>query len=132
MPSAGGGAERKPAMYDIIINLIRKSDLVVAATVTSADRVKVGDEDFVRAQAEVREVFKSPPQPPRTVIYDVMFSHRETPKTDVGNTYILILRNGGAGKEAGRLFLVDLARPIRVPQEKSEAYYQCIREYVAA
>ncbi|HEV8605376.1 MAG TPA: hypothetical protein VGQ99_08425 [Tepidisphaeraceae bacterium] len=118
-------------MFDTLINIIRKSDEVMAARVSGSQPVTVEGEKFVRAAADVVEMFKAGTERPKTINYDVEFANKETPQTTEGKTYVLFLRKGKDGKEAGRRFLVDLSRPLGVPEERKDAYFQLIREYVA-
>ncbi len=125
-------AESDRNMFNTLVNIINQSDTILAASVRTADPVTVDGEKFVRAQAEVREVFKPAAGVDKAIAYDVVFANKETPQTTIDKTYILLLRKGKDGKEAGRYFLVDLSSPIGVPEERKDAYFQLVRDYVAA
>src|SRR2546423_10191486 len=104
--AAAFGAESEQPMFDVLINIIRKSNQVLAVRMKGTQPVDVDGEKFVRAAGDVVEVFKGA-DPPKAVAVDVKFQNRETPRTTAGELYVLFLRRGTDGKEAGRWFLVD-------------------------
>ncbi len=128
--AAASGAESESPMLDVLIKIIPRSDEVLAGVVRGNQPVTVEGEKFVRAQADVVEVFKSGPERPKTIAVDVKDHANETARTTEGETYVFFLRRGIDGKEAGRRFLVDLSRPLRVPAEKRGVYFELIRDYV--
>jgi len=119
-------AERDNSMFDTLINIINRSDEVLAAKVTGSQPVTVDGLKWVRASADVVEVFKGA-QPPKTINYDVEFANKETPQTKEGKTYILFIK-----KSNDRRLLEEKSNPVGVVAEKQEKYFQLIRDYVAA
>ena len=122
--NTNAAAERDKSMFDTLINIIDRSDEVLAAKVTGSQPVTVDGLKFVRASADVVEVFKG--QPPKTINYDVEFANKETPQTKEGKTYILFIKNNN-----GRRLLEEMSNPVGVVPEKQEKYFQLIRDYVA-
>jgi hypothetical protein len=133
-PAAAGGegpAERETVMLSHLLPIVRKADVIVAVTVTAQNAVP--GEPFNRAEATVEEAFKLPTgqAAPKQIAYDLPIQGNETPQAVPGRHYILFLRRGAAGKEAGRHFLVDLSSQLRYTDENKEPYFRLVRQYLA-
>lgn len=126
-----GPAERETVMLSHLLPIVRKADVIVA--VTAAAQNPVPGERFNRAEATVEEVFKLPAgeAAPKQISYDLPVQGNETPQAVPGRHYILFLRRGVAGREAGRHFLVDLSSQLRYTDENREPYFRLVRQYIA-
>jgi hypothetical protein len=112
-------------MFDTLINIINRSDEVLAAKVTGSQPVTVDGNKWVRANADVVDVFKGAERP-KAISYDVGFANKETPQTKEGKTYILFVK-----KSNDRRLLEDMSNPVGVVPEKQEKYFELIRDYIA-
>src|SRR5438045_9073411 len=119
-------AEREPSMFDTLMNIIGRSDEVLAAKVSGSQAVTVDGQKFIRASADVVDMFKGSERP-RAINYDVEFANKETPQTKEGKTYILFLKKG----KDGRRLLEDMSRPLGVLPDKQDVYFQLMGDYVA-
>lgn len=120
MEAANGGTT---AMFEFIIDAIRKSETVAIAQVTGTQQVAGGEQGYLRVGASVTEVIKGPSSSGSTIAIDIVIEGKETPRLQLGAEYLFFLRANGS--VAWRL--LDLTRPVSIRVEERERFVENLR-----
>jgi hypothetical protein len=118
-------------MIETLMNAVQSSDVVAVATVRRTRIATVEQVEFLRTEAEIRELLKST-VPDWKLLVDIRTAGLETPQMEVDTTYVFFVRApaGVDPHRADRWLVANLPRPVRVPATQPEAFLQCLRESV--
>lgn len=112
-------------MFDVLMNVIPRSDAIVFSTVVETERITVDGKAFVRTKTTVHETYKGLPARQRIVVIDIPEQGKETPQLDREMGFVFFLRS-----THGRWLPVDLSTPLPVPAENRNVFLRCIQDYV--
>jgi hypothetical protein len=120
----GGRSE----MYDTLLNVVHKANVVAFARVEKTGRVNVAGTEFLRVEAKPTEVLKGGPARNSYVI-DIHFAGKETPALEENEEYLFILRPFDSDSP-GRLRTVEMTQPRRVSSTVRAKFAENLRKYV--
>lgn len=114
-------------MDETLRNLVRRSDVVVVATMHRASIVNAEGTEVLRAETEVREVLKGNAPPGGVLVVNIRTAGKETPNLEAERDYVLFLKPLGKGPGT----LVPGMRPLGVPAKDTEKFLRCLRQAIA-
>jgi hypothetical protein len=113
-------------MLETVLSIVPKANAIVVATVEQASAVSDGGRDWVRTRIVPSEVWKGSTSVGTPIQLDVAAAGKETPELREGREYVFFLKR----PDGGPWHLVDLSRPLEVPERDRAEYLAIVRGYV--